>query len=388
MLYAQIFWDGCRRMDQFPVSGPGLPLWLRSRLGTFIRESLLSKEGWKPVLPDGLETPAFAGQKWETLIFPIVAGLYIGMLAFWNGAVVIACLLVLFVLAVLGDGRLSYLITAVITVLLTLAQSRAFIQDSAFSLQYYYGFIAENKTFFGVIYYILLLTGLSVVLALVFFAVTDGKRRGLLCAFSAPFLFAFTLSLTPDPTVNHKYIMIALMLIALMLGGFLADLFFQAKKFLERAGLALVCAALIATGVFETYIIYNENHNRLSFSMEDETTQWIMENSGYGDIFLTNNHSLNNVLLSGAWCFQIWQYYAWSAGYPTAERDAQVRRMYEADTPDELRRAAAENNISYIVVEDANRDSSDYELNEAAIANTCEAVFHNDERNLTIYKVS
>ena len=310
------------------------------------------------------------------------------MLSFWNGAVLIACLLVLFILAVLGDGRLSYLITAVVALLLTLIQSRAFIQENAFSLQYFFGFIAENKTFFGVLNYIWLLTGLSSILALIFFAVSDGKRRGLLCAFSAPFLFAFTISLTTDPTVNHKYIMVTMMLIALLLGGFVAKLFEKSKKVLERACLVLLCVALTAMGVFETYIVFNENKGRLSYSMSDETTQWIMENSGYGDIFLSNNYSLNNVLLSGAWCFEIWPYYAWSAGYPTAARDAQVRRMYEAETPSELRAAAEENHIAYIIVEDENRSTHDYELNEATIANTYEAVFHSDERNLTIYKVS
>lgn len=388
MLYVQVLWDGFRRLDTLPRSGPGLPAYLRSCLRGWFRESLFSKAGWRFRAPRALETPVFARhESWRQWLFPITAGLYIGMIAFWNGAVVIACLLVLFVLALLGDGRLSYLATAVTALALTVLQSRAFIHDSAFSPQFYFGFIAENKTLFGVLYYLWMLTGLVIPLILPLFALSDGKRRGTLLAFSAPLLFAFTVSLTVDPTVNHKYIMISLMLLSAALAGFLAECFAGTRKFLVKAGIGALCAVLMATGVFETVIITNQDASGASTPLQDETTAWIQAHAGHGDLLLTDRYSLNNVLLSGAELYGVWPYYAWSAGYDTAYRWERSMAMYGAESAAELRRIAQEERIAYIVVDDGNRRNDEYTLREDVIAAAYPAVFSTADRNLVIYQV-
>ena len=385
MLYTQVFLDGWQRLERFPTRGPGIVRYLRSWAECFTRESLFSPEGWKPRIPEDLETPVFGS--YAVWVLPVLAGAYIGMIAFWNGAVVIACLLVLFVLAALGDGRLSYLVTALIALALTALQSRTFIQDSAFSLRYYFGFIAENKTIFGVVWYIWLLTGLVCLLIPFLFAVSDGKQRGLLAAFSAPFLFAFTISLTIDPTVNHKYIMISLMLLSVPLAGYFADCFAKSRKFLEKTGIVVLCAVLMATGAFEAVIITNQDSSGSTWSLNDETTAWMMEHTVHGDLILTDWYSLNNVILSGAEFYGIWPYYAWSAGYDTNYRGRQSAAMYGAESVEELRRLAAENGIAYIIVDDGNRSSGEYVLREETIMAAYPEVFHSSLRNLSIYKV-
>ncbi|MDE7326096.1 MAG: hypothetical protein K2N63_07465, partial [Lachnospiraceae bacterium] len=314
----------------------------------------------------------------------------IGALAFFNGAVTIAALLVLFIMAAGSDHRLDFLVTAVIAGLLAILQSSVFIDGNAVSTSFYYGFIAENRTVFGVIDYIFRLTGPALFVLTAAFILVDAEKRIMTAAFAAPFLFAFHLSLTTDVTVNHKYIMISLMLFGILNACVIIKLFEQ-KKFLVRAAAAGLVVLLCATGFFEYLVVLNRNQkkNNLAFDTQDKVTAWIRENATAQDIFLTSNYALNNVVLGGAMLYNGWQYFGWSAGYDTAYRDEQVKQMYEASDKEELAWLLSENNIRYIIVDHDNRMSTDYEVREDVISSAYEAVFSQDEGEwkFTIYDV-
>lgn len=347
---------------------------IQKRIKFFFRRGLFAAQGWS------CEQPVMA----------VFAGVLLGALSFFNGAVTIAALLVLFVMAAVSDHRLDFLITAVIAVALAVLQSAAFIDGSAVTTDFYYGFIAENRTFFGVVDYIFRLTGAALFVTAAAFILADAHGRVMTAAFAAPFLFAFHMSLTTDVTVNHKYIMISLMLFGIMEAVVLVRLWEQRKLAVRMAAVFLVFL-LTATGIFEYIIVLNRNQkqNNLAFAMDDPVTEWIRENATAQDIFLTSNYALNNVVLGGAMLYDGWQYFAWSAGYDTAYRDTQVRLMYEAGTPQELAGLVRENNIRYIIVDHDNRMSADYEVREDVIASAYEPVYTQDEGEwrLTIYDV-
>ena len=60
--------------------------------------------------------------------------------------------------------------------------------------------------------YIWRLCGVILIILLAAFLVVKGIRKYTMVAFMAPFVFAFTISLTIDVTVNHKYIMMSLVI--------------------------------------------------------------------------------------------------------------------------------------------------------------------------------
>jgi len=72
---------------------------------------------------------------------------YSWLSSFWNGAVVIAALLVLFVMAVFSKHRLQYLIMASITVVLAYCQTQFFVKSggSVVSPSIYIGFLANTN---------------------------------------------------------------------------------------------------------------------------------------------------------------------------------------------------------------------------------------------------
>lgn len=318
----------------------------------------------------------------------IALGLILGGLGFFHGAAVICCLLVLFIMAVVSTRRLEYVITAGITLLLTTLQSRLFIHGSVISSEFLFGFIAENKTLFGAASYLERLLGILPFVVLAAFCLEKGVGRYLIIAFSAPLIFAFTVSLTIDVTVNHKYIMMSCILLGIYAAALLMRIFEKKDILLRMVGIYLL-VTLTATGIYDFYTVLNKNRPETAkvLSLQDPLTKWVKDNSNSKDVFLTASYALNQAVLGGAMLYEGWPYFPWSAGYDTNYRSKQVKLMYEANTPEELNALVKKNNIRFIIVDHDSRTSDSYTVNEANIKETYECVFSNveDEWITSIY---
>lgn len=324
---------------------------------------------------------------WADIRRAAAAGVLLGSLAFFNGAAVIAALLVLFVAALFSDHRLELLVTAVITVVLTLLQTVLFTEESVVQAEYYFGFIAANRTLFGVLDYLKSLLGILPVVVIFACFAGDCVVRRLAAAFLAPLIFAFTVSLTPDVTVNHKYIMITVMLAGILAAGCLAPMLKGRTAIRFAAGVLILM--LSATGLYDlrTIVVKNGAERSIRLSLTDPLTVWIEENAGADDIFLTPQYTLNRVVLGGAMLYNGWPYYAWSAGYDTDDRAEQVKRMYEASSVEELDALVRANEIRYVIVDYDARNSADYAVREDVIAAAYGAVYQEGEGiyRLTVY---
>ncbi len=309
--------------------------------------------------------------------FAVGMGVFLGALAFWNGSVLVATLAMLFFMAAVSEYRLDYLITAVIALILYFCQSALFVDGSVVSPAYYFGFLAENKTVWGVLLFIVELTGIVLFVAVAGAMMVKGTKRYMLLVFLIPFVLAFTLALTGDITVNHKWIMMSLMLVSMFAAIVLTKLF-ESGDWLKRAVAMVLLVVLTATGVYDLTTVVKRNENYLVFSYEDPVTNWIAENATCDDVFLTPYYSLNRVVMGGAMLYYGWPYYAWSAGYDTYTRDAEVKKMYEASSVEELDALIEEHNIRYIIVDHDCRTSSEYDVREDVIEAAYEAVFEYD----------
>lgn len=304
----------------------------------------------------------------------ISTGLLAGLAAFWNGASLIALLSILFVMAILSSNRLEYLISALIATGLSLIQSGFFVKASPVSPVYYFGFIVEDPNFINVLIYIFKLFGFLPLLLIISFFTKKSVDRYIIIAFLVPGLITFTLSLTPDVTVNHKYLMISVMLLSIYVGDLIASIL-KKRSFIYK-GLALVLILFMTiTGAYDFVTLVRINEDSVKLDLDNELTKWIEENADSQDIFLTAPYALNQVVLAGPSLYQGWPYFAWSAGYDTYYRDKQVRLMYEADSSEDLVKLVRKNEIRFIIVDKDNRSSEEYNLNEANIRNTYQCVF-------------
>ena len=317
---------------------------------------------------------------------PIFCGLVLGALAFWNGAMVIGALCILFVMALASTRRLEYLITAVLAMILSMLQTQAFIHGDAVAPELLYGFIVQNKTVWGVGMYLVDLTGLLILLTLVALVHYRGAIRWLLVAFLAPLLFAFHVSLTPDVMVNHKYIMLSIILLSVMAAGLLHELWLG-RDILRKIAVVVLCVVMTVTGIYEVRIQRNVDEEAFEYAQDDALIAWVREHSDSKDLWLTDWISIHEVVLGGAMLYYGWPYYAWSAGYDTYGREAIVAELFSERRPERMRQLMEREGIRYIMVDNGVRNSENYEVREDVIASLYPVVYEQGEGDwrITIY---
>ncbi|MCR5685051.1 MAG: hypothetical protein K6G81_06450 [Lachnospiraceae bacterium] len=348
---------------------------------TFFGLTFFSKEGWMPVDLKGA----------------VCTGIILGALGFWNGAVLIATVIVLFFLAIFADRRLEYLIIAAIAGALSLIQTKVFIDGSALGMKYQYGFLAENPTVFGSIDYLIKLLGLLPFILIAAFAFSGAAERYVLFAFSTPVIFAFCVSMTPDIAVNHKYIMISVMLLNIFAAGLVCKLF-DGKEKVRCVIAVFLILCMTSTGIYDLVVVLRRDRqeNSIVTELDNEVTNWIRDNCLSKDLFLTSNIYLagrsdnSRIIMSGASLYDAWQYFGWSAGYDTPFRDSVVAATYSAGNEDYLRSMINEFGFDYIIIDRAVRENQEFDVNESLFDRTLPVVFsaHEGEDLLKIYKCS
>ena len=336
----------------------------------WIRNRFLTKEAWKVRNPESA----------------LLAGMFLGLAAFWNGAAVIGGLLILAGFALFSDGKLDYLITAVTAVAFSVLQTRIFIWGSAVDTTFYWGFLSEDKSLKGVLLYLLQMSGIYFLgaLVLLIFLKKRTERMVLLSCF-LPVVFTFTISMTPDIAVNHKYLMIAYAFLTMFWG--LAILKFFRKKIPGRILAVVLTLCLTITGVYDFVIILRNNGpgRRVFVNLDSTLTDWLCENLDHEDLLLTPEYSVNEVTMSGVMLYMGWPYYAWSAGYDTYGRAEKAKTIYSSTDKEQIKELVKEEKITYILYEE-DMEYEGMECREDVIAATFPLEYQSDDRRIRIYE--
>ena len=323
----------------------------------------------------------------------ILLGLFLGLTAFWNGAALIGGLLILAGLAVFSDGKLDYVICAGLAVLFSELQSKIFVSGSVMSPSFYWGFLADNKSISGVLWYLVEISGFFFVGMIVAAVFLKRGQRVVLMGCLLPMAFAFLVSLTPDINVNHKYVMISYAFVTVFWGWIVRCVFLAVKnswkKWAGRAAAAVLCICLSATGIYDYVIILRDNDSahRMTVNMESSLTDWLSANLKKNDLLLTPEYTMNEVTMSGAMLYCGWPYYAWSAGYDTGYRAGQAVLIYTTDDPELLKATVKQEKITYILFEE-DMEFEQQECREETIAAAYEKVYETQDGRIRIYKTT
>lgn len=336
-------------------------VWLKGRIFT--------KEAWKCRNPEKA----------------LCLGLILGLTSFWNGAAVIGGLLILFGFAAFSDGKLDYGIMAAVTVFFSVLQSKIFVRGSVMSPAIQWGFLAEDKSLPGVIWYLIQISGFFVAGLAVLVFWMRRRERAMLLSFLFPLFFAFFMSLTPDINVNHKYIMISWAFLTVFWGGILSECWKGKwkKKFLTF----ILAICLTATGIYDFVIILRNNGpgRRVAVNMESDITAWIAENLTSEDLILTPEYSISEVTMSGAMMYCGWPYYAWSAGYNTNYRAGIATEMYTTGDGERLKALAQQEGITYILYQEG-MTFEEKNCREDIIAEVYPLVYQSEDGRIRIYE--
>ena len=316
----------------------------------------------------------------------LAAGLLIGMTSFWNGAAVIGGLLILMGFAVCSDGKLDYLITAVTAVGFSVLQTRLFMKGSSVEAAFQWGFIAEDKSAAGVLWYLIQMSGIFFVGALIlFFFYKKRLQRAVLVSCLFPLVFAFCFSLTPDITVNHKYIMISYAFLAMFWAGAVCLLF--RKKWQGRILAAVLTVCLTITGIYDFVIIVRDNGpgHRVTVNTNSSLTDWLAQNLDSRDLILTPEYSISEVTMAGVMMYLGWPYYAWSAGYDTYDRAEKAKEIYTSQEPERVKSLVRQEGITYILFEEGMTFEGETCI-ETTIKSVYRLVYQSEDRRIRIYE--
>jgi len=331
----------------------------------------------------------FTWDAWAVRDLPrvIITALILGMLSFWNGACVIGGLLVLAGFALFSRNKLDFLGLAIITVCLSFMQTHSFIYGSAVSPAFYWGFISESKTVAGMLWFLIEISGMTIAGAIFAAIVLEGKYRALICAFLLPTVFAFTMSLTPDVTVNHKYIMMSMAFLSVIWAELLIRLWRERRTAAARTFAIILAVILMATGAYDFVIIIRNNGKDHEFAVdtESELGHFIRDNLTWDDLVLSGPDSVSDFTVSGCRMYCGWPYYAWSAGYDTDYRFETAKYIYTIDDEAVLLRTLSEENINYVLYE-RGMYYDDVEAREDVIADALSLVFESGDGNYRLYR--
>ena len=289
----------------------------------------------------------------ESLRRPLVLGIVLGASCFWNGAVYLGTLMVLFGLAWVSDHRLEYLILAVAALALGTLQKALFFGAEVQGIQpaLHLGFLSPVPTVSGVAFYYAELLGLLPVMGLAAVLVLPLRGRFWLgLALILPFVAANLVRLTPDVNANHKYIQLSIWLGDLMVAALLAEMMRYKKTVLAALGLL---AVLVSTGAVDLVSLWNRNapNRAVVIREKDPLKLWIQDHLDPNGVILSKNYYMHPALAAGRKLYNGWQYYSWSAGYDTAARDRVVQEVLEGDDPTRRAALAREPRIRYILVD-------------------------------------
>ena len=328
----------------------------------------------------------FSREAWKSrnLENALMAGMMLGLTSFWNGAAVIGGLLILFGFAAFSDGKLDYLVTAIAAVVFAELQAKVFIWGDAVSTSFYWGFLAEDKSLHGVLWFLLQMSGVFFLGALVLlYFLKDRRQRVLLTSFLFPLIFAFCM--TPDIAVNQKYIMISYAFVAMFWGWAFVKLF---QKGIWRKLAAVVLAiCLTITGIYDFVIIVRDNGpgRRVSVNLNSALTDWLAENLTSEDLILTPEYSINEVTMAGVMMYMGWPYYAWSAGYDTYRRADIAKTIYSSTDENTVKKLVKQEKITYILFEDG-MTFEETECREDTIAEAFRLVYQLEDGRIRIYE--
>ena len=316
----------------------------------------------------------------------LLAGMLLGLTSFWNGAAVIGGLLILMGFAVFSDGKLDYLILAVTSVIFSVLQTKIFIWGNAVSPSFYWGFLSENKSITGVLWYLIQMSGVFFVGAvLIAFFLRERRQRTALVSFFFPLIFAFCMSLTPDIAVNHKYIMIAYAFLAIFWSFAVLKLF--QRKIGGKIVAVLLAIALSITGIYDFVVILkdNDSSHRVTVNMRSEVTEWLAQHLDHNDLILTPEYSINEVTMSGVMMYMGWPYYAWSAGYDTYDRAAKAKEIYSSTDAEAIKNLVKQEKITYVLYEEGMQYEQEA-CREDTIASAFTLVYESEDGRIRIYE--
>ena len=281
-------------------------------------------------------------------------GLLVGLGTFWNGALMIAALLIMGSAIVWSDRRTDLILACVIATGLALIETRLFISSGkSVAPHFQFGFVAEVPSMRGVVTYFVTLLGILVPVLATAMVLLRARGRWLFASLLVPLFFASTFAFTPDVAVNHKFVNASVRIASVFAAMLVVWLLDEGR--LARVLAAILLFGLTATGVVDMISFWNFNQEKRTHNLADPMVRWVMANTAPDAVFASAPIYHNRAYLTGRKSYLGLPYWVESTGYDVAPRMSVLKRIYEGGSPGEIRQLALREGIAYAIVDDSVR---------------------------------
>jgi len=331
-----------------------------------------------------------SGPERSSIVPYVLCGLIIGLLPLWNGAVFVAavCVCGSFLFIFRSRPHIISLLTAAVVVAVPQIVSLRSAGSRPFLDLFRWGYVVDPPTAANVFEYFAFTFGLKAALAGFALIVLNNFQRKVFIGFTSLLVLSFATQLSTDVMNNHKLINIWMIL----LNAYVAFtiLLVWRKKLAGKIASILMLAAISIGGVIEMIRVWNVGDVDVPYE-SGAYYEWLKARTQPGDLFLTDHYVHSPILLSGRRIFYGWQYFGWSMGYPTGERDRVYKQMYTETNFTKLVQMLNQNEIRYVAFDEGLRNGHlKGKLNEAVMDRFFEKVYTDREgryHSLVIYKV-
>jgi hypothetical protein len=210
------------------------------------------------------------------------------------------------------------------------------------------GFLATDKTLWGVLSYWFFNAGLYLLLLPLIFIVSNRKMKVFLLPFICFFLLANLFRLTPDMINNHKLINLTFIAGNMVVAGWLVE---RSRNFFAKVLFPAVLITLTLSGLIDFMPILNDHYLRVKDMPKNEMASWVKNNTSPQAVFLTDTSLYHPVLLAGRRVLYDYGYFNWSMGHNDQPRRQAVKSLMSGPLGrQEICAVLAELDVDYLYV--------------------------------------
>ena len=330
---------------------------------------------------------------------PVFAGVLLGLLPMWNGAIFLCAAVIIAALFVLFPRLRREVIALAITTAIIATPQIIYLKTGnmkpvGYSM-FHWGFVIEDAGIFDVLWWTFYTFGFKWVLLAIALYFASGMQRRFLAAISILLPLTYCFRFSEEVLANHKFINMWLVVVNVFCGYALVKLWnLKAGQNVIPARVAAVILLLLVTvgGAIDLMPIKNSTFIEMKYD-DNKLIKWVKENTDPSSIFLSHRYINHEFLLAGRRLFYGDPYYAWGTDYDTETRENLIKAILEGQDPSEVLRLLKENDIDYVAIDDQIRKVRQYvkNPNEELFAKYFPLVFFDDTQefggNMKIYKV-
>lgn len=334
---------------------------------------------------------------WVEKLAPFIfAGILLGLMPLWNGAVFAGAAGVLAMMFLVLPYRREMIAVALASAIIALPQviflKTGLSQPAGYSL-WYFGYTISEPTIGKMLYYLAFTFGFKWVLIAIALVFGTRLQRLMMVSFTALVITATCFQFSEEVLANHKFFNVWLVLMNVPVAFGLVKLWnlLPGPGVIATRALAIVLTFLIVIGgVIDIFPVKNSFWVEYKFK-GDPLVEWVRANTDPRSVFLSYRYVNHGILVAGRRLFYGHPYYAWGAGYNTGERDAVYRKMLESKDINEVFRLLKENNVSYVAIDNQVRNGDFIKSNNEKLFKAYFPVVFDDTENkydaLKIYSV-